>query len=73
MPGQVRGSRPATEAEVVLAFLRGELGSPRFGEAVRAALDAAGGLSLVANADTTSENENRARAAALAAARGWGT
>ena len=32
---------------MVLAFLRGELESPRFGHATRLALDACGGLGLV--------------------------
>jgi hypothetical protein len=56
---------------VVLAFLRGELDSHRFGAAVRAALDAAGGPQLVATPDLNCESQNRARAAALTAARDW--
>ncbi|MGH9126865.1 MAG: hypothetical protein ACRDZ8_19365 [Acidimicrobiales bacterium] len=55
----------------MLAFLRGELGSHRFGDAVRAALDAAGGPHLVTSPDLNSESQNRARAAALTAARDW--
>jgi hypothetical protein len=65
------GFRPAVEPEVVLAFLRGEVGSNRFGHDVRRALVRAGGLDLVRRPDLRSEQENRARERALAAARGW--
>lgn len=65
------GFRPADEAEVVLAFLRGEVTSRRFGDAARRALEEAGGLELVRNPDLASEAENRARVQALSAARGW--
>jgi hypothetical protein len=65
------GFRPATEAEVVLAFLRGEADSKRFGEDVRRALVDVGGLQLVRRPDLTSAKENRARERALAVARGW--
>jgi hypothetical protein len=65
------GFRPATEPEVVLAFLRGEIDSDRFGNDVRRALVDAGGLQLVRSPDLDSEEENRARERALAAARGW--
>jgi hypothetical protein len=64
-------ARPATEAEVVLAFLRGEVDSRRFGDRVRRALEGVGGLRLVRQPDLGSDDENRARAQALAAARGW--
>lgn len=63
--------RPAAESEVVLAFLRGEIDSDRFGNDVRRALTDAGGLELVRSPDLGSEAENRARERALAAARGW--
>jgi hypothetical protein len=43
----VRGFRRCAEAEAVLAFLRGETGSPRFGKDTRQALVDAGGLQLV--------------------------
>jgi hypothetical protein len=67
----MHGFRPALEAEVVLAFLRGEIDSDRFGNDVRRALIGAGGLQLVRSPDLDSEEENRARERALAAARGW--
>jgi hypothetical protein len=67
----VNGFRSATEAEVVLAFLRGEVDSDRFGDRVRRALADAGGLHLVRAPDLDSDEENRARGRALAAARGW--
>jgi hypothetical protein len=65
--------RHATESEVVLAFLRGELHSVRFGSDVRQALVEAGGLELVQSPNLDSEEENRARERALSAARGWRT
>ena len=65
------GFRTATEAEVVLAFLRGEIDSRRFGNDVRQALVDAGGLELVLHPDLNSEDENRARESALSVARGW--
>lgn len=67
----MQGFRPAAEAEVVLAFLRGELGSDRFGDDVRHALSEVGGLGLVQRPDLGSDMENRARERALSAARGW--
>lgn len=63
--------RPAAEPEVVLAFLREEFGSDRFGNDVKRALIDAGGLQLVRSPDLGSEQENRARERALSAARGW--
>lgn len=67
----MQGFRRVTEAEVVLAFLRSEIDSRRFGrEAVRAILDA-GGLHLVRTPDLTSSTENVARERALAQYRGW--
>jgi hypothetical protein len=65
------GFRPATEPEVVLAFLRAEIDSHRFGHDVRQALVGVGGLGLVRSPDLTSEHENHARERALAAVRGW--
>jgi hypothetical protein len=67
----MHGFRPASESEVVLAFLRGEIDSDRFGNDVRQALIDAGGLQLVRSPDLDSGEENRARERALAAARGW--
>jgi hypothetical protein len=67
----MRGFRPATEPEVVLAFLRGEMDSGRFGKDVRRGLVEAGGLHLVQSPDLSSAEENRARECALASARGW--
>jgi hypothetical protein len=69
----VHGFRHATESEIVLAFLRGEMDSPRFGGAVRQALVEAGGLDLARSPTLDSEEENRARQRALSAARGWRT
>jgi hypothetical protein len=69
----VHGFRPATESEIVLAFLRGEVDSERFGSDVRQALVEAGGLDLVQRPDLDSEEENRARDRAFSAARGWRT
>jgi len=65
------GFRCVAEPEVVLAFLRGEIDSDRFGHRVRQALVDAGGVELVRNPDLHSAAENRARERALAAARGW--
>ena len=65
------GFRPAAEPEVVLAFLRGEIDSHRFGNGVRQALADAGGLQLAHRPDLGSVQENRARERALAAVRGW--
>ena len=67
----MHGFRPATESEVVLAFLRGEIDSKRFGNDVRRALVDAGGLELVRSPDLDSEEENWARERALSRARGW--
>lgn len=67
----LHGFRRATESEVVLAFLRGELDSDRFGDEIKLALDNCGGLELVRSPDLESEAENQARAQALSIARGW--
>jgi hypothetical protein len=69
--GFTSGSRPATEAEVVLAFLRAEAESPRFGDDVRRALADVGGTRLVREPDLDSAVENEARDRALTVARGW--
>lgn len=65
------GLRPATEDEIVLAFLRGEIDSDRWARATIRALVDAGGLQLVRSPDLASGDENRARERALAASRGW--
>lgn len=62
---------PVEEAEVVLAFLRGEVNSPRFGTSAKRAVVEAGGLQLVRSPSLDSEEENRAREQALADYRGW--
>lgn len=67
----IPGWRRVAEQEVVLAFLRGELGSDRWGPDTTRALVDAGGLHLVRSPDLESEEENRARERALAASRGW--
>jgi hypothetical protein len=67
----MHGFRQVSESEVVLAFLRGEIESARFGHDVRRALVEAGGLDLVRNPDLASQEENRAREQALSVARGW--
>ena len=58
---------------MVLAFLRGELESPRFGHETRLALEACGGLGLVTAPDLESDDENAARRQALTMTKGWGT
>lgn len=67
----IHGFRRAAEPEVVLAFLRGEIDSERFGNRVRHALIDAGGFELVRSPDLGSTEQNQARRLALAAARGW--
>jgi hypothetical protein len=68
----VREVRHASEDEVILAFLAGELASARFGDDVRAALDTVGGIDLLTAPDLGSHTENQARRTALGVARGWG-
>lgn len=67
----MQGCRPVAESEVVLAFLRGELESERFGSGVRRALIDAGGIELVQSPDLECDEENAARERALSAVRGW--
>jgi hypothetical protein len=67
----VQDFSPVRESEVVLTFLRGELNSGRFGDAVKNAIVEAGGIDLVANPDLDSAEENTARENALSMARGW--
>ena len=69
----MRNGRAVAEDEVILAFLLGELESPRFGERVRCALARAGGPALVTTPDLRSQEQNEARRAALVEARGWGS
>ena len=69
----MRNVRSASEEEVILSFLRGELDSSRFGPTTRSALDRAGGTALVTHPELRSDAENEARRQALAEARGWGT
>ena len=61
------------EDEVIHAFLRSELNSPRFGAATRDALATVAEIDLLTDPDFSSATANSARRAALAAARGWGT
>jgi len=63
--------RRVAEAEVILAFLRGEVNSKRFGDAARHAIVSEGGLELIWNPDLESEGQNRAREQALSQYRGW--
>jgi hypothetical protein len=68
----MRVLRPATEDEVVAAFLRAEIGSGRFRGNVLAALAAAGAdESLVLSPQLDDLVEAGLRARALAAYRGW--
>jgi hypothetical protein len=67
----VQGFYPVRESEVVLAFLRGEINSERFGDNVKNAIVQAGGIELVSNPDLDSAEENAARRSALSTARGW--
>jgi hypothetical protein len=57
----MHGFRPVAEPEVVLAFLRREVDSDRFGHDVKRALVDADGLGLVRSPDLDSEEENWAR------------
>ncbi len=55
----------------MLAFLRAEVESPRFGDEVRRALETVGGTRLVSEPDLGSAAQNEARERALGIARGW--
>jgi hypothetical protein len=68
---EMQAFRPVAEAEVILAFLRGEIDSQRFGSEARRALLEAGGLQLVLRPNLDSAAENTAREQALARYRGW--
>jgi hypothetical protein len=61
---------PATEDEMILAFLRAEVQSPRFGERARHSLGH--DLSLVDNPRLDDASQNLARKNALSAYRGYG-
>lgn len=63
----------SSEAEMIACFLRGELSSERFGEAVRSGL-VAGGWSehLLTDPDLRDAEANAARRTLLAATRGYG-
>ncbi|HUF13169.1 MAG TPA: hypothetical protein VMN78_08725 [Longimicrobiales bacterium] len=61
------------EAEVIAEFLRGELGSPRFGARVRARLEQDGrDVDVIEHPDTTNGADNAYRATLLHAYRGVG-
>lgn len=65
--------RDASQAEVILEFLRGEYGSERFGGGVRAAMRREGcPEDYLWNARLDDAGQCDARARALAACRGWG-
>jgi hypothetical protein len=69
----VRVIRNSSEDEMIALFLLGELGSERFGRGIRSALDAASQTeALITAADLSDVDQNRARRAILAAARGYG-
>lgn len=61
--------RDATEAEMVLAFLRAEIDSDRFGDRVRSCLT---DLGLLHESDLGDEEANRKRREALGCYRGYG-
>ena len=61
--------RDATEAEMVFAFLKAEIGSDRFGDHVRSCLQ---DLNLLNEPDLGDEEANRKRSEALGCYRGYG-
>lgn len=63
----MRVIRPSSEAEMVAVFLRGELGSERFGPGIRTAIDER----LLLEPDLEDEGENALRRAALTTLRGY--
>ena len=62
--------RDVTEDEMILAFLRAERGSKRWGDIVRTALN--GNMDLLRDADLTDSDQNDKRRQALATYRGYG-
>lgn len=65
--------RDSSDDEMIAVFLLGELTSERWGQGIRAALDAAGQTeALITAADLGDADQNRARMALLAATRGYG-
>jgi hypothetical protein len=68
---KMQGRRHVAESEVVLAFLRGEINSGRFGSDARQAIMNAGGLQLIQSPDLESLEQNQAREQALSEYRGW--
>jgi hypothetical protein len=65
--------RDSSDDEMIAVFLLGELTSERWGQGIRAALDAAGQAdALITAADLGDADQNRARMALLAATRGYG-
>lgn len=67
----MNGLRRVTQPEVILAFLRGEINSPRFGKEASQAIMNAGGFQLIQSPDLESEEQNQAREQALSEYRGW--
>jgi hypothetical protein len=66
-----RASVQSVNLRSVLAFLRGEIDSERFGTNVKNALLDVGGIELIRDPDLDSAEENVARGQALSVARGW--
>ncbi len=64
--------RAATEDEMIAAFVRAELESPRFGAALRSTLAELGMSVEVVSAAASVAGANEARRQLLAAYRGWG-
>lgn len=65
----VRTIRPSSEPEMVATFLRGELGSERFGPRLRETIDER----LLLEPDLRDEGQKALRRAALTTLRGYGT
>ena len=64
--------RKATEAEMILAFLQGELRSNRFGETLKGIMEQTGvGEDILMRADLCNETENAIRRKLLALHRGY--
>ena len=65
---------PSNENEMVLAFLKAEIDSPRFGEAYQNLIDQSGldKSELIDNASLSDPHQNAARRALLGDARGYG-